>query len=161
MIVIVVMQMIMMMINSVYNDCSDVFTHLTIIWVENCHFPIFPSHPHHPLISYTILLLPAAISVIKLFLSPIYILYEPPIYPGEEVTGRAVSTGGGRASASLSPMGSPGRKPGTLALADQLPGLMRSGATARYCHHPLLLLHLLLLTLRRVRAQPFCPTVRL
>ena len=57
----------MMMINSVYNDCSDVFTHLTIIWVENCHFPIFPSHPHHPLISYTILLLPTAISVIKLF----------------------------------------------------------------------------------------------
>ena len=78
MIVVVVMQMIMMMINSVYNDCSDVFTHLTIIWVENCHFPIVPSHPHHPLISYTILLLPAAISVIKLFYHLFISFTNPP-----------------------------------------------------------------------------------
>ena len=49
----------------------------------------------------------------------------------EEATARGASTGGARASASRSPTGSPGRRRGTRAQADQLQEPMRSGDTAR------------------------------
>ena len=50
----------------------------------------------------------------------------------EEATARGASTGGARASASLSPTGSPGRRRGTRAQADQLQEPMRSGDTVRW-----------------------------
>ena len=50
----------------------------------------------------------------------------------EEATARGASTGGARASASRSPTGSPGRRRGTRAQADQLQEPMRSGDTVRW-----------------------------